>query len=156
MRAGLARVEACLEGVGEFGEGCREPMARVDIDAEFVVAASQVLDEAVSGADHAGAAEPFEAAHRPQSGLEPSMIGFDRIVGILLGDVARGGCQLIERAGVGRCAVGGHVAGVWAMFEGAGDEPAGGRQIPLLGHLWGSRSRSPALSCSFMPLVRTR
>lgn len=47
----------------------------VGIKIEFVVAASEVLDEGVSGADHAGD-RPFQAPHRPQSGLEPSLIGF--------------------------------------------------------------------------------
>lgn len=39
-------------GVGEFGEGYGDPMPRVDIDTEFVVAASEALDERVSGADY--------------------------------------------------------------------------------------------------------
>jgi hypothetical protein len=38
----------------------------------------------------------FKAAHRPQSRLQASVIGFDRIVCILLGDVARGGYQLLD------------------------------------------------------------
>jgi hypothetical protein len=54
------------------------------------VAAVDVLDECVSGADHVGRAEPFEAAHGPESGLESSMIGLDRIIPVLLHDVARG------------------------------------------------------------------
>ena len=68
-----------------------QPMLWVEFHAEFVVAAAEVLDERVSSTDHSGRAEPFEAAHRPQSGLEPSMIGFDRIIPVLLGDMARGG-----------------------------------------------------------------
>lgn len=40
------------EGVGEFGEVRCEPMSSVDINADFVVASSEVLDERVSGADH--------------------------------------------------------------------------------------------------------
>jgi hypothetical protein len=42
--------------------------------------AAEVLDERVSGADDSRAAELFEATHRSQSGLQPSVIGFDRIV----------------------------------------------------------------------------
>lgn len=61
------------------------------------------------------------------------MVGFDRVVGVLLGDVARSGCQLIERTGVDRWAVGGHFARVWAVLQKAGEEPVGGRQVPLLG-----------------------
>src|SRR5947209_14463047 len=49
------------DGEGEFGEGRREPMLWVEVYAEFVVAAADVLDECVSGTDHAGRAEPFEA-----------------------------------------------------------------------------------------------
>ena len=77
------------------------------IGAEFVVAAAEVLDECVTGADHAGGAEPFESAHRPDSGLEPSMIGLKGIVRVLLHDMARGGQQLIEYSWVGRGSVGG-------------------------------------------------
>jgi hypothetical protein len=40
-----------LDGEGEFGEGCWEPVARVDV-AEFVVAAAEILHECVSDADH--------------------------------------------------------------------------------------------------------
>ena len=96
---------------GEFSEGRREPMLRVEFYAEFVVAAADVLDECVSGADYAGRAEPFEATHWPESGLEPSMIGLDWIIPVLLHDVAHGRQQLIEYPWVGRCPVGAHLAG---------------------------------------------
>jgi hypothetical protein len=45
------------------------------------VAAAHVLDEGVSGADHSGGAQLFEAAHGPQSGLESPMICFDKVIG---------------------------------------------------------------------------
>jgi len=76
-------------GEGEFGERRQELSFRVGIDAEFVVAAAEVLEERVAGADHAGGAQPFESAHRPHSGLEPSMIGFEGIVRVLRHDMAR-------------------------------------------------------------------
>jgi hypothetical protein len=60
------------------------------------------------------------------------MIGFDGIIRILLGDVARGGYQLLDHSWVGRCPVGGHLGRAWAVIEGANKEPAGGRQVPLL------------------------
>ena len=44
------------DGVGEFSEDCRELMPPIDIDAEFVVTAAQVLHKRVSRADHAGGA----------------------------------------------------------------------------------------------------
>ena len=40
-----------LDGEGEFGEGLRDAMPRVDIRAEFVMAAVEILDEGVSCAD---------------------------------------------------------------------------------------------------------
>jgi hypothetical protein len=46
------RISAVLprsDGAGEFGEDRCEPMAWVDIHAEFVVSASEVLDERVPG-----------------------------------------------------------------------------------------------------------
>jgi hypothetical protein len=69
------RCGARLNSVGEFGEGRCESIFRVDIRAEFVVAAAHVLDKGVSGADHSSRAQLFEAAHRPQPSLESSMIG---------------------------------------------------------------------------------
>ena len=86
-------------------------MLWVEFHAQFVVAAADVLDEGVSSTDHAGRAEPFEATHRPESALEPTMIGLDRIIPVLLHDVARGRQQLIEYPRVGRCPVGAHLAG---------------------------------------------
>jgi hypothetical protein len=89
-RVRLIGVVPGSDGEGEFGEGRREPMLWVEFHAEFVVAAADVLDECVSGADHAGRAEPFEATHGPESRLEPSMIGLDWIIPVLPHDVARG------------------------------------------------------------------
>ena len=51
---------AVINSEGQFGERCPERSFRVGLDTEFVVAASEVLDEPVAGTDHAGGAEPFE------------------------------------------------------------------------------------------------
>jgi hypothetical protein len=53
----------------------------------------------------------MRAAHRPQSSLETPMIGFEGVIRVLLGDVARGGEQLIDHSRgrpVPACPVGGH------------------------------------------------
>lgn len=42
------------DGGGELGEGGWEPLLWIDIHTEFVMAATQVLDERVSCADHPG------------------------------------------------------------------------------------------------------
>jgi hypothetical protein len=39
------------EGMGEFGEGSRKSMPRVELNAVFVVAAAEILHERVPGAD---------------------------------------------------------------------------------------------------------
>ena len=109
-RVWLIGVVPRSDGEGEFGKGRWEAMLWVEFHAEFVVAAADVLDECVSGTDHAGRAEPFEATHWPQSGLESSMIGLDRIISVLLHNMARGRQQLIEHPRVGRCPVGAQLA----------------------------------------------
>ncbi len=77
-------------------------MLWIDVYAEFIVSAAEVLDERVSGANHSGGAEPCQAAHRPPPRLQPSMIGFDRVVGVLLDNMAGGGHQFIDNARVSR------------------------------------------------------
>ena len=55
-------------------------MPRVNIDAEFVVTATQVLNEGVSDTDHVGRTKLFQTAHRPQPGFEPPVIGFEGLL----------------------------------------------------------------------------
>ena len=40
------------DGEDKFGEGLRDPMPRIDIKVEFVMAAAEILDEGVSRADY--------------------------------------------------------------------------------------------------------
>jgi hypothetical protein len=57
----------CLDQMArEFGEDHCELRPLVDIQSEFVVAATEVLHKRVPGTDHPCRAEPFHAAHRPQ------------------------------------------------------------------------------------------
>src|SRR5205085_8330231 len=100
--------------------------------AELVVAAAYVLDEGVSGADHSGGAQLFEAAYRPQPSLESPMICFDKVIAVLLGEMAGSGHQLVEHTRIGRCFVRRHRARVAAVIESPGKEPASGRQVPLV------------------------
>ena len=62
------------------------------------------------------------------------MIGLDRIIRILLHDMARRGQQLIEHPQVGRGPVGIHLARPWAVLKGSGEEPVGGYPVPLGRH----------------------
>ena len=65
------------------------------------MSAAEVLHERVAGGDPCGGPQAFEPAHRAEPGLQPSMIGFYRVVGVLLGDVR--GCwdQVVEDPQVG-------------------------------------------------------
>ena len=52
--------------MGEFGEGFGDPMLGIEVDAEFVVAAAQVLDERVPGAD-----DPVQITRAERSCFSP-------------------------------------------------------------------------------------
>jgi hypothetical protein len=65
---------------GELVEGRAEPVAGGDVSGDLVVAAAQILDERMPGGHDPRGPEAFQAAHRPQPGLQPSVIGFDRVV----------------------------------------------------------------------------
>ena len=108
-------------------------MAWVGIDSEFVMTASEVLDEGVPGSGYSCAAELFEPAHGSQAGFQPSMIGFDRVVSVLLGDMAGGGHQLVEHPRVGGRVISGDLTRRRPVLQGTGKESPGGFQVPLLG-----------------------
>jgi hypothetical protein len=50
------------DGEDEFGESFGDPVPRIDVGGEFIVAAVKILDEGVSNADHSGGAQPFKTA----------------------------------------------------------------------------------------------
>jgi hypothetical protein len=87
----------------------------------------------VPGGDYLCAAKLFEPAHRPQSGLQPSVIGFDQVVSVLLGDMTGGGHQLIEHPRVGGRAISADLDRGQPVIKGTGEELTSGGQIPLLG-----------------------
>lgn len=68
------------------------------------------------------------------------MIGLDRIVGVPLVDMARGGEQLVEHSQVGRCPVRARIGREQAVFQGADEEAASGYQIPRLRQVVARRS----------------
>jgi hypothetical protein len=102
------------------------------IGSKFVMFAADVLDEGVSGGDDSCAAELCEPAHGSQSGFQPSVIGFDRVVSVLLGDMA-GGHQLVEHPWAGGRVISGDLGRGLPVFQGTGEESPGGRQVPFLG-----------------------
>jgi hypothetical protein len=77
-------------------------MAGGDVGGEFVMAAAEVLDEGVPGGDDPRGPAAFQAAHRPEPGFQPPVVGLDRIIGVALNGMQRGGYQLIEDPRVSR------------------------------------------------------
>ena len=75
-------------------------------------------------------AAKFEPAHRSQSGFQPSVIGFDRVVSVLLGDVTGGRRELIEHPRIGGRAISGDLDRGRPVIKGAGEESASRSQIP--------------------------
>ena len=69
-----ARVGFGSDGAGEFGERGRDATTGMGIDPEFVVAATNVLDERMTAHDHAGGAVTFEAAHRTEPRFESAVV----------------------------------------------------------------------------------
>ena len=61
------------------------------------------------------------------------MIGFDRVVSVLLGAMRGGRRQLVEHLRVGGSAIGGDLDRGRPVIQGAGAESASGGQVPLLG-----------------------
>jgi len=57
-----------------------------------------------AGKDSSGS-ERLEATHRSKPGFEPTMVGFDRVVRILLGVVHGGRDEFVEGPRIGRCPV---------------------------------------------------
>ena len=98
--------------VGQFAERRGDPQRWAGVDSKVVVAAAQILDEGVPGDHHLCGAIRLESPHRSQPALELTVIGFYRIVGVLLDVVPRGRDQLVEHAWVDGGGVGDHSVGV--------------------------------------------
>ena len=105
-------------------------MAGRFIGGDLVVASTQVLHERVTGGDGAGGAVSLETTHRSKSGLEPSMIGLDGVVRVLLDAVPRVRDQLVQDTRVDRCPVRRHLHWDGAGAQRPGEELPRSRQIP--------------------------
>ena len=92
----------CSDRLDEFVErGGDAEVLEPSVSAEFVVAASQVLDKGVAGDDHVGGPVAFEAAHGSEPGLQSSVVCLDPVVGVPGGVVTCTGEELVDRAGEG-------------------------------------------------------
>jgi hypothetical protein len=62
------------------------------------------------------------------------MICFDKIIAVLLSEMASSGHQLTQHTRIGRCLVHRHRARLAAVIQGPGKEPTRGCQVPPLRH----------------------
>ncbi len=72
---------------------------------------------------------PFQAAHRPEPGLQPSVICLDRVIRVPLDDVQRRGNQLVKHPQVGGRAVGRDLGRGRARAQRPGEEAPRGCQV---------------------------
>ena len=110
------------DGEREVLKSHAEPVAAGSLGGDVVVTAAQILHEGMTGGEDPRGAVTLQSPHRPQPGLQPPVICLDRIVGVLLNGVQRGGDQLIEHPRVGRGAVGRDLGRNGAGAERPGEE----------------------------------
>lgn len=67
------------DGRRELVECCADPVAGGDVGGEFVVAATEILDEGMPGGQGPRGTVALQTAHRPEAGFQTSVIGFDRV-----------------------------------------------------------------------------
>src|ERR1700730_14082077 len=90
--SGRGRMWVCpsarSDGSRELVEGCREPEMTVSgVDAELVVAATQVLDERVTTNDDPRGGIGLPPAHRPQPRLESAVVTLHLVIRVPRGVV---------------------------------------------------------------------
>lgn len=93
--------------------------------SEFVVASTQVLHEGVSRDDGPRGSVGLQSAHWTQPRLEPAVIRFDSVIGVLAGVVERCRQQIVNDVSEGRSQVGHDVVGFTVRRECGGEERAG-------------------------------
>jgi hypothetical protein len=88
--------------------GERDPEAASGglVDADFVVAAAQVLHKSMPGRDQSKPGHGLDPTHRPQPSCHLRVVGLDPVDGVSLAVVPRRRPQLIQDARVGGYPVG--------------------------------------------------
>jgi len=105
-------------------------------DAEFVVSASQVLDECVPSDHDRCDSIGSQTAHRPKSCLESSVIVLDPTIRILLGVMNRVGKQLVHNSKQGCSQIGGHLRRSAVGCKHISEELSGGADVASFGHVY--------------------
>src|SRR5436190_22746032 len=87
---------------GQLRDRFGDATCRRHVDTEFVVSPADVLDEGVAGHDHRGRPASLQTSHRPQAGLEPTMVGLDPVVGVVPDLVEGTREELVHHADIAR------------------------------------------------------
>ena len=74
-------------------------------------ASAEVLDEGMAGDDDPGGSVSLQTSHRSKPGLQPSVVGLQRVVRMDLGVMEGRREQLLDNAGVESVSVGGDLDG---------------------------------------------
>jgi hypothetical protein len=82
--------------VGQFVEGGDQAQVGRHAGGQPVVVTAQILHQPVPGDDYRGGPVVVQVSHRAQAALELAVVGFDRVVGVLLIVVPRLRPQLID------------------------------------------------------------
>lgn len=78
------------DGLGQFGEGVGKAGTRRYVGPEVVEPPAEVLDEGVAGDDDPCGAVSLQSAHRSDSGLQATVVGFEGVVRVGLRSVPGG------------------------------------------------------------------
>src|SRR5215207_7467888 len=89
-RQAEAATAISVQSQGVVIERHRHPSVPQCLDRQLMVATADVLHERMAGNDHPGAVVLLEPAHRSQPRLQPAVIAFDMVVGVLLGAMPYG------------------------------------------------------------------
>jgi hypothetical protein len=119
--------------VGQLEERDATPVMRTPINAELVLPTTQLLHEGVTGGNNTQRAERLNATHRAQPCLQPAVVGFDAVVGVLLEHVPRGRNTLVYNPRVDRRPVSRHLDRRRTVRKRSGEEHPRSGTVTALG-----------------------
>ncbi len=97
--------------------------------SQFVVAAAPILHECMTGRHGSRRLQSLQSAHGTQSSLQLTVIGFDRVIGVLLDNMQRSRQLFLEDPRVGVSPVGRHLDPTDTDGQRPSEEPPGCGQI---------------------------